>query len=189
MPTLVPSLVRLMEASWAGAAGGGHQNQFDVTVQIGQLREDAVHVKPARAGDDLGDVHHGSAADGDDTTALGQISVTDHGIDHLVGGLGGAVLVGEQQLSAVDVTVEERVVDDFDGEDQIALAHVEFVEKRADRVEPVQHGTYFNQFHYVVPFRRSCGRWRVWRLPRCRVRSCGTARRGSPASRPGRTGR
>jgi len=77
--------------------------------------DDLADRRAARHGHDLRHVHHRVSADRDDAVVVERLRILDDRVDHHVGRLLIAVLVDEQYVRAVEMGLEERVVDHADG--------------------------------------------------------------------------
>ena len=141
----------------AGAAGGGHQDQllalFQGDLAVVQV-QDGGHGLQA---EDLGDVHHGAAAHGDDPgDVLGHVVV--NGGDHLVGGLAGAILLLEDGGAGQVQGPEVGVVDVFVGQDQVLGAQFKGLGQLCAGVADLNGGLDFKLGHWIAP-RLSLSGW------------------------------
>ena len=86
----------------------------------------------ALAAEQLAKVHDRAAADGDNTVILVVRNGLVHGFDHSLRGLAGAKLLLENILALQAVLLHEGLVDEFVGQDDVALTELELIGKLAE---------------------------------------------------------
>ena len=116
----------------AGAAGGRDGDNFLLVYDRLALEVHLMYRGRALAAEQLAKVHDRAAADGDNTVILVVRNGLVHGFDHSLRGLAGAKLLLENILALQAVLLHEGLVDEFVGQDDVALTELELIGKLAE---------------------------------------------------------
>ena len=124
----------------ARAAGGGDEHQLPPLIQGGGPVKQGVY--PLAAGDcqDLGDVEHCAAANGNDTGTAHSGRVGQNGVYHHIGGFSGAVFLLIDGVNRKSHLAEVGLVDVFISQNQIPFSRMKFLYKVQTGLKAVKRG-------------------------------------------------